>query len=240
MKSALLAGIAAYLFRDDPVAGIAACGNLLGSDTDTNASMAGALLGVAANIRPPQRVMDQDYIAAEADRLAQISLGTSVGAFMYPDLLKWTPPKAQLDVTGVFNGGLAVAGLGPARPLGDAVPARGRDTAVWQWLELHFGQRILVRHREQPRALRRELLPGRHLEAATLFEEQEISIDNPTQGLDLDTATRYAINSGFDPEVIGQLFLRFADTEGVDFAVAFAAIVAKARVARRGRGGGRA
>lgn len=246
MKSALLAGVLAYVFRDDPVDGLLTCANLLGSDTDTIASMAGALLGATVKEPPPQPVIDHDYIGSEARRLAAIAARTSQEGFPYPDLLKWTPPKAQLDMVGTFEDGLAVAGLGAARPVSEPLTAKGRDNAIWQWLELEFGQHVFVRRREPPRPIKRELLPGgRRTQTPTLFSAEATRpaaaptarVTQTPQRLDLDAATRQAINSGFDPQLIGRLLLAFADREGVDFAVAFSAIIAKARVARRGREG---
>lgn len=53
------------------------------------------------------------------------------------------------------------------------------------------------------------------------------------KALSLDEATDQVIASGFDPRLIGDLLLTFAASDsGIDAAVAFAAIVAKAKLAR--------
>jgi hypothetical protein len=201
--------------------------------------MAGALLGATQTAPPPEPVMDADYIATEADRLAELAAGAGSTGFNYPDLLRWTPPRTQLDAVGSYEGSLAVAGLGRGEPVGDPTPAKGRDQAVWQWLELRFGQHVLVRRRQRPRPLKRELMPGTAPASAPLFDPAPVrpaARPTPTpQRLDLDAATRQAIDSGFDHKLIGRMLIAFADGEGVDFAVGFAAIGAKARVARRGR-----
>jgi ADP-ribosylglycohydrolase len=250
MKSALFSSVAAWLFRDRPADGSLECVNVLGSDTDTIASMAGALLGGVTKEPPPQAIADSDYIISEAQRVARTGGGEVLDDFPYPDLLKWAPPKTQLDTVGAYDGGLAVAGLGPAVEASEATPAKGRDKAVWQWLELGFGQRVLVRRRERARNLSPELVPGagRRVrdgdasDSPRLFEAEATRVRPPTspQRLDLDSATQRVIASDFDPRLIGQLLLTFAEGEGgVDFAVAFAAIVAKARAARQRRTGAR-
>jgi hypothetical protein len=47
MKSALLAGLLAHLFQEAPTQGMIAAANVLGSDTDTIASMAGRPNGLS-------------------------------------------------------------------------------------------------------------------------------------------------------------------------------------------------
>lgn len=250
MNSALLASLVAWMFRDRPADGLLSAANVLGSDTDTIATMAGALLGAIVNEPPPQQVMDAEYIGREAERLVRIAAGEVVEDFSYPDLLKWAPPKTQLDVIGRSNGDYVLAGLGPAAEAKESTPAKGRDRAVWQWFALRFGQHVLVRRRERVRVLPQQLIPHerplardrRTGETGQLFETDEPTksqVPAQPQRLDLDSASQRAIAEGFDPRLIGQLLLSFADGEGgVDFAVAFAAIIAKARVARRSRGGG--
>ena len=54
--------------------------------------------------------------------------------------------------------------------------------------------------------------------------------------INLNAMTNEAIRSGFDPELIGRHILRLCEsTDGVDLCVAYAAIIAKARVARRNK-----
>ena len=53
------------------------------------------------------------------------------------------------------------------------------------------------------------------------------------QFLTLDQATKQAINSGFDPAVIGRMLLEFSErNDGIGLAMGFSAIIAKARRAR--------
>jgi ADP-ribosylglycohydrolase len=249
MTTAVLSVVLVGLYGDEPQRGLVAAANVLGSDTDTIATLAGALFGAVASQPPPAAVQDQAYIVSEAQRLAKIAQGEVVRDFPYPDLLKWTPPKTQLDAIGQADGAIAVAGLGRAVEKGEPTPAKGRDQAIWQWLSLAYGQSVLVRRREKLRGMPGELLPGsatngRNRPAAqTLFDERR-DTEPPAVlqrhgRLDLDSASKRAIASDFDPALIGQHLLAFADEEqGIEFAVAYAAIIAKARRARRGRSSG--
>ena len=86
-KTAILANLLGHIFNNDPQKGIETCINTLGSDTDTIATMAGAILGAGSNEEPPQRVLDYDYIASEATRFFEISEGKNTAQFLYPDLI---------------------------------------------------------------------------------------------------------------------------------------------------------
>jgi ADP-ribosylglycohydrolase len=247
MTTTVLSIALVLLHGDDPHGALVAAANVLGSDTDTVATLAGALFGAVAAQQPPAAVQDQAYIINEANRLARIGEGEVERDFAYPDLLKWTPPKTQLDAIGENDGAIAVAGLGKAVETGEPTPSKGRDKAIWQWLFLAHGQAVLVRRREKLRPMPAELLPGfasngrqRGAAAPTLFDEQADTgrAQRPQrQGrLDLDSATKRAIAADFDPAMIGQHLLAFAEEEqGIEFAVAYAAIIAKARRARRQR-----
>jgi len=244
MTTAALSIALVSIHGDDPHGALVTAANVLGSDTDTIATLAGALFGAVVSEQPPSAVQDQAYIVAEAQRLARIATGEVERDFPYPDLLKWTPPKTHLDAIGESDGSIAVAGLGKAVETGEPIPARGRDKAIWQWLILAHGQSVLTRRRETLRQMPSELLPGsagngRRREAPTLFDEQTDPSAQPVQRqgrLDLDTATKRAIAADFDAEVIGQHLLAFAEEEqGIEFAVAYASIIAKARRARRQR-----
>lgn len=62
----------AHIHQDDPVGGTRLAANLLGSDIDTVATMAGALLGAVAVDDPPEPVLDAELIVKEARRLAAL------------------------------------------------------------------------------------------------------------------------------------------------------------------------
>ena len=90
--------------------------NTLGTDTDTIATMAGAILGANAEADPPVEVMDASLFRAEAARLAEVSEGKRPPGHDYPDSLHWTAPRGQAHCLSVSDdGGLQVCGLGGPR-----------------------------------------------------------------------------------------------------------------------------
>lgn len=153
----LLAAVLAHAHADSPEAGLRLAANTLGSDTDTIATMAGALLGAVTAGPPPGTVQDAKVIDSEARRMWDISQGREAATFAYPDLLRWSPPKATLDLVGHTPMGPALAGLGPLTPK-DTPTASNQATYVWGTLS--FGQNILVRARPDLRPLDENLLPG--------------------------------------------------------------------------------
>ena len=151
--TSLLAACLAHRGASEPDAAIVTAVNTLGSDTDTIATMAGAILGAAVEGDPPGPVMDHELIRNIATWLETRSRGTDVGRFRYPDLLHWTVPRSQVDLVGQINGNLALAGLDVLRPAGKEYPAGGSADAIYQWAHLEFGQTVLVRMRAEPRPL---------------------------------------------------------------------------------------
>ncbi|MEU3046345.1 ADP-ribosylglycohydrolase family protein [Streptomyces sp. NPDC006984] len=119
----------------------------IGTDTDTIATMAAALMGSVTNCEPPTSVADREYIASEALRLAKISRGhDQVENFAYPDLLHWEAPRSQAAAFGLAEGKPALAGLGLCEDMELAGVARSFS---WSWARLNFGQTILVKHRTE-------------------------------------------------------------------------------------------
>ena len=121
--------------------------NAIGTDTDTIATMAGAILGVTAESDPPIEVLDADLFRSEADRLAKIAEGAQPKGHRYPDLLHWSAPKARADVlTRTRDEALKVRGLGRAKPMSEPIgpPSGGFK---WQWIRLETGQTLLIKRR---------------------------------------------------------------------------------------------
>lgn len=179
----LLAAVLAHAYADSPEAGLLLAANTLGSDTDTIATMAGALLGVVTAGPPPGTVQDVQLIDSEARRMWDISQGREASTFAYPDLLRWSPPKATLDLVGHTPMGPALAGLGPLTPT-DTPAASNQATYVWGTLP--FGQSVLVRARPDLRPLDENLLPGdvrppRSRRAADVPKEQQLLFEAPVQ-----------------------------------------------------------
>ena len=135
--------------------------NLLGTDTDSIATMAGAMAGAFGRHEPEGPIADHEYLRIEAARMASLHAGEHTEEFPYPDLLRWSPPRAVLDYVGVDESRhLAIAGLGPIRRTGRAFETSPDSEFHWQWMELRFGQRILAKRRRALRRLSIALLPG--------------------------------------------------------------------------------
>ena len=264
-KTAVLAAVLAWIMRDEGVErALQVAANTLGSDTDTIATMTGAIMGVISADQP-ETVQDRDYLCQEANRLYLLSQRESTDSFGYPDLLNWRAPSSQVDGVGRLDGALGLAGLGRAEEAGPLFPATSKHNMWWQWLNLDFGQSIVAKRRAEPRALRASQLPvGRVPAGKTPLRKQRKEIMEPVprrtasggqqtslfvddvqtdpQGrplvrrYDLDRLTNEAIRSGFEPQLIGKHFLLLSEQpNGLELAVSYAAIVAKARRARQAR-----
>lgn len=169
LKTALAASILAWLHRSQsPERALVHGVNVLNSDTDTIGTMAGALLGAISHVAPDWPLQDREYIEFEARRLAAIAQGKFQDEFAYPDLAKWQAPQTQSDAVGRFGPDLALVGLGIAQPNGKEYVA---DDAVWQWLNLSFGQTVLAKRRKTiKRRISADLMPGERRKGRGLSE----------------------------------------------------------------------
>ena len=121
--------------------------NCLGTDTDTIATMAGALLGVVVDRDPPGAVLDEDLFRSEARRLARIALGERPEGPHYPDLDHWSAPTAAADALAEDEAGSHFV-LGLGRVEADTEPVFAADGAfAWQWHRTTSGQSLLVKRR---------------------------------------------------------------------------------------------
>lgn len=231
--------------------------NLLGTDTDSIASMAGALIGAITNYDIPQLPQDSQLIKQDAVRLYQLSQGDSVATFSYPGLIGWVPPKSAVDAVFVEGGKLVISGLGQAEPLTATRPTGiSRGDYVYQWVQLPFGQRLFIKRRsDQTLGIKLSMTTSNQLlfdlHPATLqdgtLSNKEVA-DN-VQGiaaaiksvenecipgvLNMHDLTNEAIHSGFSPVIIGSHILKLSDSpDGIERVIAYAAIIAKARIAR--------
>ena len=122
--------------------------NAIGTDTDTIASMAGAILGINSESDPPVEVLDADLFRFEANRLSDIAEGGKPQSHQYPDLLHWNAPVTQADaLVSVEGGGFWVDGLGRGEPLGEPIDSPD-PRFMWQWLKLDIGQTLLIKRRK--------------------------------------------------------------------------------------------
>lgn len=257
LKTAMAALALAFMHRDgSPEVALAQAANELDSDTDTIATMAGALLGVTAKAVPSWPVQDHDYIVHEAKRLADISVGISRESFGYPDLARWAPPTNQLSAIGWFEEDLAIVGLGLLEPI-DREYSVGES--LWQWCRLPFGQTILAKRKlkldkvsfdQMPGALIHSPREAQPISAKPRAPQQSFSFGEDTtrsklplspaivqvhsSRWSLDSATDEAIRADFEPSVIGRLLNQCIDqTESIEQVIAFTAILAKAKIARQ-------
>ena len=174
--------IAAAL-QDEPVEAVLLACRRTKTDTDTIATMVGALVGATGGALPPElpladdgedpsTVGDVEYQTAVAIRCAQLAAPDSehdVTAFGYPDLLTWSAPTTQLDAIGRGPTGLVLAGLGTLSPLGAATTDnRGNQ---WQWHRLEYGQTVLVKMRSQPAQLKPTQVPGQAVRAGFTVQQ---------------------------------------------------------------------
>lgn len=277
IKSALFSLTAAWLYKDvGPNAALIRVANFLDSDTDTIATMAGALLGALCPQHAPSGpIMDVGYITSEASRLHDVGEDSCVESFSYPDLMTWQPPRNQVDVVGLVGNRLAVAGLGYAVPKSEEY-VRNQSDSSWQWLELSFGQTVLCKRRvslvelgnfsipivhpmNSVKALKSEKNELVHrsksddlfatsdrthwrselqMGSDTLLKPiRKVALRQQDQAVSahrtLDVSTDDAIRSGFDPAIIGRDLMALAEVpNGIERAIAYVAVVIKAKQAR--------
>lgn len=252
-KTALLASYLAYLFRDtSPEAALVTASNVLGSDTDTIGTMAGAILGACSDAPCDNELQDRDYIVAEADRLAAIAEGNSDGSFVYPDLRSWKPSRVAADAIVRNDAGLFLNGIGRLDKASDQATSDGTDFEVG-WYRLEFGQTILARTRIEPSrkvgshptvSPRQERESAAALRTASrlpdLFGRGDVGpsrtmhtndAPQPKPASLIHNQLEEVIVSGFDPELIGRYLLEQVRADAPDFierTVALTSVIATA------------
>lgn len=256
LKTALFSLAAAWAMRSQETGSVLEnIANVLASDTDTIATMSGALLGALPDqLEPLADIQDRQYIIDDARRLFAISSRSRSDDFVYPDLLYWQPPKTSLDALGVTDNFFALYGLGEVEPLGQMIPTR-QGEICYQWFRLKTGQTVLCKRRIEPRFMPATCLPQPRSavdEARKILSQpspnqdlfgdrrpapRTVTTSHDHAPLTLDAATDAAIRSNFNATVVGNHLLRFAEAEnGLELTVAYAAIVVKARRARLKKG----
>ncbi len=266
LKTVLFSTVAAWLFKDVPISdALLEVANVLSSDTDSIASMAGALLGArSGQSMPSYPIQDKEYIAESAQRVASIAHGMQVDDFSYPDLLYWQAPRSALESVGKVKGQVALAGLGMLNSQGPKYSGKSQG-GIWEWYRLDFGQTVLCKRRDTLRNMAAEMWPA-HItplsiqpeSAATeapasetfnpsivtarsgdLFDLVPMPIENKSErGVQrsLDELTDLVIRSGFDRQLIGEHLLALSEGEhAIESAIAYSAILAKAWRARQKR-----
>lgn len=260
-KTALLASYLSHIYQSRPHNGLIAAANLLGSDTDTIATMAGAILGMVATNNPPEPVADMEYLIKEANRMYDISQNNKTDNYAYPDMLYWKSPAKQLDAIGKYNSKWAMQGLGEVVPMEIVAKKEGRNPVTWQWFGLEYGQTILVKRRAKPKIFTKNCLPVKIASEkiktkakVTFSRENEKNMGNrkskqpelwdgdkpinshTEEKVTIDIATDNVIRSGFQEEMAGKMLMKLVEqNDGIEKAIAFSAIIAKAKQARMKR-----
>lgn len=146
-NTALAAAYLAWVGQDQDIESTVLIAiNALGSDTDTIGTMVGALLGSISLDPPAWQIQDEEYIRAQAIRMARISQGMSCDSFQYPDLMTWRPPSSQSNALTIHNNKFFLQGFGALESSGKRW-ATGQFT--WEWFRLPFGQTILCKYKSQ-------------------------------------------------------------------------------------------
>lgn len=252
-KTSLLALVLSYLYQANPLEGIIICVNLLGSDTDTIATMAGAIFGITAKKEPPQELLDNNYIIKEAERLFDIRERRETNNHKYPDMLYWNAPKTQLDTIANFNNNFVAVGFGEVKPKEITGNSTANDSTIWQWFEFNFGQTILLKRRNTLPEVDPKLLPIRsstkflneslfdsnrddqYKKSETVFENVEKNKIKQVSArereiLTVDKAVELCYRSNLNNLTIGNMLSELSlQEDGLEKAIGFAAIVAKAK-----------
>lgn len=251
LKTPLYANVLAWLYRDEePKIPLLLSANSFGSDTDTIGTLAGALVGAVASAAPREELQDSAYIAAEARRMHAIGTGQKQLGFKYPDLLKWGAPKTQSEAWIHTGKDAELAGLGALQRMGPEFSSPRGPGLIYQWCELPFGQTILAKRksRRNEKTVKAERIgaPSQAVQPGVSKVANESlvveSVDAPQtqnhgdtadKNISLDQRTRVCIKGNFDPQMLGENLLAvIKGSEGIEQAIAFAAIIAKAKIAR--------
>jgi len=235
LKTPLYASVLAWLFRDEPTeAPLLLSANTFNSDTDSIGTVAGALVGAISSSLPSSKIQDYSYIQTEAQRLYKIGGGSKQESFNYPDILAWTPPKNQSAAWVYKNGVATLSGLGELDPRGNEFQNKKGPRLVWRWCTLPFGQTILAKRREEKDTSDlRVALPKQHSIQTELPINFPHLASTPNEFSTIDEHTNFCIKAKFDPTLIGESLLILSQGDnGIEKAIAFAAVIAKAKIAR--------
>jgi hypothetical protein len=231
--------------------------NELESDTDTIATMAGAILGSVSSKCPDGELQDDAYISQEAARLARVAFGKKERSFAYPDLALWEPPTNLSDGIKELSGSVVLVGFGKIDLIGQEYA--GRD-AIWQWATLPHGQQILSKRRKnglgriKANQIPQQIIPvaKENVDVVKLPKQERFALDVSTSDPSterskvspevakprmrfpgVDEATNEIIRSGFDNALIGRMMnLCIEETRSIEIVVSLSAIIAKAKLAR--------
>lgn len=255
IKTSLVSAVLAYIYQHDNIENALVCAaNEIDSDTDTIASMCGALLGAYSEHEVTWPLQDRDYLISESMRLANIEVSHSQRSFEYPKIQSWVPPYKQNDAVGIVDNSFALVGLGILTNIDERYYEA--NNACWQWFKLPFGQTILVKRKsDNIREIHNSQLPA--FTSITRVTKNEVIKENSSKDESvnktdvmakqgdlferdtdprdwLDRITDLVINSNFDDVTLGRMLNECINkTQSVQMAVSFSAIIAKAKIVRQ-------
>ncbi|WP_318452154.1 ADP-ribosylglycohydrolase family protein [Photobacterium leiognathi] len=224
--------------------------NQLDSDTDTIATMFGALAGVVVDERPNETVQDENYIINEASRLYNLSQEKDVSCFTYPDLLNWVPQRSIVSNVTLKNNKLVLNGFGTIKPI--SKPFNGRQKGhYYQWFEVSQGFTALIKVKSDFEAYTEQETVSNVVNMSNNLSHTNQPIDTNQQhnlpfslkeetivdnniDYSIDSLTKKAIDSQFDPKIIGEhiLFLTTQQDMPIEKIISYSSIVAKAKISR--------
>ncbi|NUW69015.1 ADP-ribosylglycohydrolase family protein [Vibrio coralliilyticus] len=248
-----VAALAASTIEEDLTSLMVTMVNALGTDTDSIATMVGAIRGVLDDSMPPQDVQDQMYIVQDAERLYRISINHEQNNYLYPDTMSWRVPSSTLDYVASYKGELVFPPFGVVAQQSEAFSSNNTESYDYhyQWVSSSFGQSFLVKIRSSQSI--REIDSHQTLDAVEPAQKKDqarsqLEIDLPInqpasdtnigskEHLDLDELTSIAIAKNFDPTTLGNHLIRVTHSDlGVNGVIAYSAIIAKALSARNKR-----
>ena len=248
-----VAALAASTIEEDLTSLMVTMVNALGTDTDSIATMVGAIRGVLDDSMPPQDVQDQMYIVQDAERLYRISINHEQSNYLYPDTMSWRVPSSTLDYVASYKGELVFPPFGVVAQQSEAFSSNNTESYDYhyQWVSSSFGQSFLVKIRSSQSIREIEnhqtldvVEPAQKKEQARSQLEIDLPINQPAndtnagskEHIDLDELTSIAIAKNFDPTTLGNHIIRVTHSElGVNGVIAYSAIISKALSARSKR-----
>jgi ADP-ribosylglycohydrolase len=241
--SAVLALWLAWCLQDRPAEALRLPAELLGSDTDTVASMAGALAGAVASNDPPGDLLDRELIIAEANRLEALRHLVQRPSFPHPDPLRWQPPSALSDALGLIDDRPAVAGLGPVREQSKIISGQGKNPGLWQWVRSDYGQTMLVKRRQELGPLPPSAQPRARPNALPPAQTAALTAPRPDAGTseradplpeDPEAGVALLVEHGFDSALTARLLGHYG-RQGATAAAVFATLFSTKLRDREGR-----
>ncbi|EOV0144853.1 ADP-ribosylglycohydrolase family protein [Vibrio vulnificus] len=222
--------------------------NELETDTDTIATMFGALYGASSQVKPHGLIQDVDYIISEAQRMYDISAGKEVTSFAYPDALSWIPNRSSLDNAAIVGDELKIVLFDRLVPLSPAFEDKKKGV-LYKWYKTQQGFSILLKRRDwddfsdisqQPYPNssidRSSLEEVRKNESSTLSDVQSTMNESGSLQLqsekiiDMKALAKEAIESNFDDSIIGKHIKILANRRNysIESVVAYSSIIAHA------------